>query len=184
MNVECRRRSGERGNRLKPVQMIAAWSSFLALLPLLTVAPHPLHLSHANMVLEGPHVIINVRLFQDDLELAMSRFHGIDALRVRPDPIIDSLFTDYFNSKFTLTIADSVYEGQVVASGQAEDMWWYAVTFEAAEAVSTVAFRNDLLFDIFDDQRNITRVLHTSSEKQRTFYAVSTDPETHTFSAN
>ena len=116
--------------------------------------PHPLHLSHANMVLEGRHAIINVRLFQDDLELAMSRFHEIDALRVRPDPIIDSLFTDYFNSKFTLTIVDSIHDGRVVASGQADDMWWYAVTFEAAEEITSVTFRNDLLFDIFDDDDN------------------------------
>ena len=83
-----------------------------------------------------------------------------------------------------MSIADSIHEGNVIASGQAEDMWWYAVTFEAAEPVTTVAFRNDLLFDIFDDQRNITRVLDTSTEKQRTFYAVATDPETHVFSAN
>jgi hypothetical protein len=145
---------------------------------------HPLHLSHANMVLEGNHAILNVRLFQDDLELAMSRYHGIDGLRVRPDPIIDSLFGAYFNSKFTLTVWDSVHQGQVVASGQAEDMWWYAVTFEAAAPIDAVSFRNDLLFDIFDDQRNITRILHTATEKQRTFYAVATDPETHHFSAN
>ena len=71
-----------------------------------------------------------------------------------------------------------------MASGQSEDMWWYAVTFEALEPITAVAFRNDLLFDIFDDQRNITRVLHTSTDKQRTFYSVATDPETHIFSAN
>ena len=146
--------------------------------------PHPLHLSHANMVLEGNHAILNVRLFQDDLELALSQFHAIDGLRVRADPIVDSLFASYFNSRFTMSIADSIHEGRIVASGQAEDMWWYAVTFEAPEPITAVAFRNDLLFDIFDDQRNITRVLDTSTEKQRTFYAVATDPETHVFSAN
>jgi hypothetical protein len=146
--------------------------------------PHPLHLSHGNMVLEGKHAILNVRLFQDDLELALSRFHAIDGLRVRPDPIVDSLFASYFNSRFTMSIADSIHEGSVVASGQSEDMWWYVVTFEAAEPITAVVFRNDLLFDIFDDQRNITRVLHTSTEKQRTFYSVATDPETHIFSAN
>ena len=136
------------------------------------------------MVLEGKHAILNVRLFQDDLELALSRFHAIEGLRVRPDPIVDSLFASYFNARFTLSIADTTHEGRVVASGQAENMWWYAVTFEAADPITAVAFRNDLLFDIFDDQRNITRVLHTSTEKQRTFYAVATDPETHVFSAN
>ncbi len=148
------------------------------------VEPHPLHLSHANMVLEGNHAIINVRLFQDDLELALGLFHNIEALRVRPDPIVDSLFADYFNSRFTMSIADSIHEGSILASGKSEDMWWYAVTFASTDTITAVAFRNDLLFDIFNDQRNITRVLHTSTDKQRTFYSVATDPETHNFSAN
>ncbi|UCG85562.1 MAG: hypothetical protein JSW71_16745 [Gemmatimonadota bacterium] len=172
-----------------------AYRLFLVLIPLLMMTPleahrvkrveaHPLHLSHGNMVLAGRHAIINVRLFQDDLELAMGRFHSIDGLRVRPDPIIDSLFTDYFNSKFTVCIADSIHEGRVVASGQAGDMWWYAVVFEALEPITSIAFSNDLLFDIFDDQRNITRVLHTSSETQRTFYSVAADPETRVFSVH
>jgi len=145
---------------------------------------HPLHLSHGNMVLEGKHAILNVRLFQDDLELALSQFHSIDGLRVRADPILDSLFVSYFNSQFTMSIADSIHEGSILASGQSEDMWWYAVTFASTDTITAVTFRNDLLFDIFNDQRNITRVLHTSSDKQRTFYSVATDPETHNFSAN
>ncbi len=163
---------------------------FILILPALplnrhgSAEPHPLHLSHGNMVLEGKHAIINVRLFQDDLELALSQFHSLDGLRVRPDPVIDSLFADYFNSRFTMSIADSIHEGSVVASGQSEDMWWYAITFEAPEPITAITFRNDLLFDIFGDQRNITRVLHTSTEKQRTFYSVASDPETHNFSAN
>jgi hypothetical protein len=145
--------------------------------------PHPLHLSYGRMVLESNLVVLNVRLFQDDLESALMQHHGIDGLRLRADPIVDSLFTSYFNSKFTLSIADVAVPGTVVESGEADDMWWYSILFEVSAPVIELTFRNDLLFDLFNDQRNITRVLYVPTERHRTYYSVATDPETHRFSA-
>jgi len=144
---------------------------------------HPLHLSYGSMVLEGEYVVLKVRMFQDDLEDALGEFHNIEALRLRVDPIIDSLFTDYFNTQFTLAIGDSSVHGTVVASGESDDMWWFTVLFEGWEPITEISFRNDLLFDLFDDQRNITRVLYTPTERHRTYYSVASDPETHEFSA-
>lgn len=145
---------------------------------------HPLHLSYGRMVLEGNVIVLNVRLFPDDLERALMQFHGIDALRLRPDPIVDSLFSSYFNARFTLTVADSAIRGVVVESGEGGDMWWYDVLFELESAVKDISFRNDLLFDVFGDQRNITRVLYVPTERHQTFYSVASDPETHHFSVN
>jgi hypothetical protein len=144
---------------------------------------HPLHLSYASMVLEGEYVVLKVRMFQDDLEDALGQFHNIEALGLRADPIIDSLFTSYFNSQFTLAIGDTTVHGVVVASGESDDMWWFTVLFESWEPITEISFRNDLLFDLFDDQRNITRVLYTPTERHRTYYSVASDPETHRFSA-
>jgi hypothetical protein len=144
---------------------------------------HPLHLSHARIVLEGKYVILNIRMFTDDLENALSRFHRIDALSMRADPIVDSLFSDYFNTAFTLVVGDSVIRGAIAESGEAEDMWWYNVVFEAQAVVTAISFRNAVLFDLFDDQRNITRVLHAPSGRQRTYYAVAPHPRTQTFAA-
>ncbi len=145
---------------------------------------HPLHLSYGNMVLEGEYVVLKVRMFQDDLEDALSHFHNIGALRLHVDPIIDSLFTGYFNTKFSLAIGDSTVHGAVVGSGESDDMWWFTVLFENWEPITEISFRNDLLFDLFDDQRNITRVLYTPTERHRTYYSVASDPETHRFSVH
>jgi len=142
---------------------------------------HPLHLSHARIVLEGRYVILNIRMFRDDLENALSRFHHIEGLRMRPDPIVDSLFSDYFDTKFVLAVHDSAVHGAIAESGQAEDMWWYNIVFEAATAVGEISFRNDILFDLFNDQRNITRVLHVPTDRQRTYYSVASHPETFHF---
>ncbi len=136
------------------------------------------------MVLEGNFVVLNVRMFQDDLENALMQTHGIDGLRLRPDPIVDSLFTGYFNSRFILTVGDSVVRGVIVGSGESDDMWWYDLLFETPEPVTEITFQNGLLFDMFGDQRNITRVLYVPAEKHRTYYSVAPNPETHRFGAN
>jgi len=143
-----------------------------------------MHVSYTKMVLEGDLAILNVRIFTDDLENALGRYHGISGLRMRPDPIIDSLFTDYFNAKFTLTIADSVVPGVIVESGESDDMWWYVVLFQGWEPINTISFRTELLYDIFNDQRNITRILHTATDEYQMYYSVAGAPETQVFKAN
>ena len=118
---------------------------------------HPMHVSYGRMVLEGDVAILNVRIFTDDLENALGRRHNIPGLRMRPDPMLDSLFTTYFNEMFTLTLGDSVVHGVIVESGEQDDMWWYLVLFQGWEQINEIAFKTELLYDIFDDQRNIIR---------------------------
>lgn len=145
---------------------------------------HPMHVSYGRMVLEGDLALLNVRIFTDDLENALGHFHGITGLRMRPDPVIDSLFTSYFNSQFTLTIGDSVVPGVIVESGESDDMWWYIVMFQGWEPINEIGFRTELLYDIFGDQRNIMRILHTATDEYQMYYSVAGAPETHLFSAN
>ena len=145
---------------------------------------HPMHVSYGRMVLEGDVALLNVRIFTDDLENALGKFHGVTGLRLRPDPVIDSLFTSYFNAQFTLTIADSVVPGVIVESGESDDMWWYIVLFQGWEPINEIGFRTELLYDIFDDQRNIMRILHTATDTYQMYYSVAGAPETHVFSAN
>ena len=37
----------------------------------------------------------------------------------------------------------------------------------------------ELLYDIFDDQRNITRILHTATDEYQMYYSVAGASETH-----
>jgi hypothetical protein len=128
---------------------------------------HPMHVSYGRMVLEGNVALLNVRIFTDDLENALSRFHDVPGVRMR----------------FTLTIADSVVPGQIVDSGESDDMWWYLVLFEGWQPINEVSFRTELLYDIFDDQRNIMRILHTETDEYQMYYSVAGAPETHVFKA-
>ncbi len=145
---------------------------------------HPMHVSYGRMVLEGDMAILNVRIFIDDLERALGEYHDISGLRLQPDPEIDSLFTSYFNANFTLTIADSTIRGVILESGESDDMWWYTILFQAWAPINEIGFRTELLYDIFDDQRNIMRILHTATDEYQMYYSVAGAPETHVFSVN
>ncbi len=144
---------------------------------------HPLHVSYCRMVLEDDLVVLNVRIFTDDLENALGLYHNIQGLKMRPDPEVDSLFTSYFNAKFTLSVGDSILPGVIAESGESDDMWWYIMLYQGWEPINAISFRTELLYDLFDDQRNITRILHTASDKYQMYYSVAGAVETEVFSA-
>src|SRR5690606_28347937 len=58
-------------------------------------AVHDLHVSHTRMVLEERTVVLRIRLFHDDLQLALQRFAGDSALQLTPERRADSLFGAY-----------------------------------------------------------------------------------------
>ena len=64
--------------------------------------------------------------------------------------------------------------GQIVSSGEdqmaGEPMWWYTVRFEAPTALDAFTVRDVVLFDLFDDQKNIFKVRHFPSEKELSYY--------------
>jgi hypothetical protein len=62
-----------------------------------------------------------------------------------------------------------------VASGEdiegAEVVWWYAFQYVAPEdAGSQLDMRNRLMFEVYEDQKNIVKIQHFPSEKQETYY--------------
>ena len=65
-------------------------------------------------------------------------------------------------------------------AGEEPEMWWYTVRFEAPAPIRQLSLRNGVLFDLFDDQRNMTKVLHVASEKEFAYYFVEDDAKPQT----
>jgi hypothetical protein len=51
-----------------------------------------------------------------------------------------------------------------------EPVWWVIVQFQATVHVEELHVENTLLFDVYDDQRNVFKFVHFPDETQRTFY--------------
>jgi hypothetical protein len=137
------------------------------------VVPHKLHVSYGNTVVEGNLIVSRIRLFKDDLEEAL-RLHGAGAdFTMAADLRTDSLFADYFSARLTVEVEGERLAGRIIGSGEdsldREPVWWYAIQFEAPVPVRAFRVRNTLLFDLFDDQRNIFKVVLFPEETQRTY---------------
>ena len=142
-------------------------------------AVHDIHLSYTRVAVEGRVVLCRIRMFRDDLERALSRRAG-KPVTLAASAAGDSLFAAYFNEQFTLIHGGRRLAGTVVASGEEPEMWWYTVRFEAPAPIRQLSLRNGVLFDLFDDQRNMTKVLHVASEKEFAYYFVEGDTKPQT----
>lgn len=145
--------------------------------------PHPLHLSTTMLAIDESAAFLRVRMFKNDLELALAAAAGRDSLDLAPTPENDSLFLAYFGERFELRF-DGAGGASPVLTGSGEDLsteegderiWWVELRYDFAAPVSRVDVRARQLYEQFDDQRNIVRVLHTESGRQRTVYFAAPD---------
>jgi hypothetical protein len=136
--------------------------------------PHDLHVAYGNLGVEGRVAILQIRIFKDDLEEALRRFHEMASLRLDVTPEMDSLFLAYLRENFILEVGGAPLPGAIIGSGDdeldREPVWWYQVRFRAPDPIHTARVTNTVLFELFGDQRNVLRVVQFPSETRRAYY--------------
>ena len=136
--------------------------------------PHDLHASYGNLGVENNTAILQIRVFKDDLEEALRRFDSREAFLLEVTPELDALFLRYFSQKFVLEVGGVALQGRVVGSGydelDREPVWWYQVAFDAPAPILAARITNTLLFEIFDDQSNVLRVVRFPEETRKAYY--------------
>ncbi len=142
-------------------------------------APHEFHVTYGRMGVEGSIIQVRLRFFADDLALALERFSGETEVSLAPDPRTDSLVTRYLGARFQVRaggepVGEDPLEGRIVASGEESDgtqqLWWYVLEYEAPVKVEHVRVDARVLLELFEDQRNILRIVYFPSGSERTFY--------------
>ena len=137
---------------------------------------HEFHVTNGRMAIEGTVAMCEVRFFKHDLEDAVAQFHERPDFRLAAGPFEDSLFVAYLNSTFEVRLNGAVEAPQLVGSGEEivreEEMWWYRFSYEAPETIARLDVKDRLLFDLYDDQRNILKVQHFPSGRSATYYFV------------
>lgn len=147
-------------------------------------ALHPLHLSTSQLAIEEQVAYLRIRMFKSDLEAALAGAVGLDFLHLEPIPAHDSLFLAYFDERYEVVLNGISMPPVITASGEdiesgdgEERIWWVQLRYDAGKQILTVALRARILFEWFEDQRNIVRVLHVRSGKQRTVYFAAPDDD-------
>ena len=135
---------------------------------------HELHLVYGDLAVEGTVIAGRIRFFKDDLESAVGPLVNATSLTLEPGPEADALVMRYVRENLRLEVAGEELEASLVDSGtddlDREPMWWVIVQYRAPSTPDAIHVSNTLLFDVFDDQRNIFKFVHFPDETQRTFY--------------
>ena len=142
---------------------------------------HDLHVSHARLVFDGRSVACRIRLFHDDLQLALRTASGHGDLLLSPADRADSLFNGYLQSHLRLLVDGRPVTLHVTASGvesdaAAQQVVWYVLDAEVREPVRRVNILNGVLFESFADQQNIIQLLRLPGDTRQTFYFTASDP--------
>jgi hypothetical protein len=125
---------------------------------------------------------VSVKLFIDDLELALSK-NGVTGLFVgTPKELAsaDGHIEQYLERHFRITVNGASVLGNFIGKEVAEDyqaIWCY-LEFTPPQPPRQCAISNDVFFEIYDDQRNILEARMSSSHKDYTIM----EPGKHTWS--
>jgi hypothetical protein len=143
----------------------------LAAPPIVLFSRHDVHVSNGRMAVEGTTALAQVRMFKDDLAQALSNLAGRD-ITLAATPEVAALATRYINRRLIVNAGGRVLVGRIVGSSEEADMWAYQIEYQAPTPIRSLILTNTLLFDLFDDQRNLFRVMFFPSERTESFYFV------------
>jgi hypothetical protein len=134
------------------------------------------------MAVEPRSVTAVVRIFTDDLIRTLVQETKAPRVTLGTAEVHAQLAT-YLARTMPLRANGRLLVPRVLDSGEDKDMWWVAVSWEAPAPITELRFRVALLFDVFGDQQNIVKLLHTPSKQESSFYfaAGGTDERTLRF---
>ena len=131
---------------------------------------HPLKLSHGRVDVSGAVITLRVRMFWDDLQEAIRYMTEDRRFRIEHTARADSLVGEYLQDVMILEADGARPSGRVLESGEEEDMFWYIVEYRAPSAVRELVVRNQIMVDLYPEQRNVLQVRNPSADVNKTFY--------------
>ena len=159
--------------------------------PACVTKAHPLHLSTAQLVVEQKALYLRIRMFKDDLEAALAARADLEEYDLSPTPEADSAFLAYLEHSLVIRADGRELAAAVLSSGVDLEagqgdatVWWYLLEYRTDTLPRAITVLDNVLYDQFDDQRNIVRVLHSPSGQQRTLYFAAPDDDPITVEFN
>jgi hypothetical protein len=137
---------------------------------------HDVHLSFTQVTVDARRVTCRVRVFRDDLELAMARHTGVAGWKAEASVAVDSAFATYFARAFPLRADGATLVPRVTSSGgerdeAGEEVRWFVVALEAPRPVAALSLHAALFFELYGDQRNVVRVEHPDGRRHALYFA-------------
>ena len=136
---------------------------------------HPFRLSVADVIVSGASMEVRIRFFWDDLQIAVMESESDMDFRLAETPGADSVVARYIGEMLVFEAGGEPLAGVLAERGVEEAaridevMWWYRLRYELPPGTERIGIRNRVLFNMFEDQRNLVH-LKTRSGRERTYY--------------
>lgn len=142
--------------------MALNWIAVLAFCLLGWNGEHPFYVSNtiAHYNEETATIQISSHIFLDDLEKGIHQKSGvwIKYGSANESPKADSLIYDYLSSKMQWHLMDTLVHFNFIGAEMSEDfsaLWCYLESPEIASGKAKLDIDNQLLMEVYDDQKNI-----------------------------
>ena len=139
-------------------------------------ALHDIHITNARMAVEGKSAFLRIRFFRDDLTHALKEHARRADFLLAATAQSDSVLMEYVQSKLRLRDRGQALIGTMTGSGEEKgvkpelDIWFVDLRFEGKRPVKELEIRNELLFELFPDQRNIIKALLPNKRERTIFF--------------
>jgi hypothetical protein len=132
-------------------------------------------------VLEGKTIALRIRVFHDDLTLALRQFGQRPDLEITVEARADSLFGAYFAKAVKLEADGRPVSLRVTSSAMerddaAQDVVWYVLEATVPHPPARLRILHALLFETYGDQQNIMQLLRLPGDERKTLYFTANDP--------
>ncbi len=136
---------------------------------------HPFRLTVTDAGVFQSTIEARIRFFWDDLQFAVMEHTSNMEFELAETEEVDAVIEAYINEMLVVEAGETVVQGKVTARGIEdavridEVMWWYRLQYTLPPGTERIGIRNRLLFNMFEDQRNLVN-LKTRSGSERTYY--------------
>jgi len=132
---------------------------------------HEFHLSKCEVEFNNDEktLEIAIQLFIDDTESALSAV-GHDSLRLfsdKEDTDADQIIHSYLQDHFIVFIDAQRYKPTWLGKEISDDLagLWCYMTIDNVDPTDEITISNDVLMEVFDDQRNIVKLKYNKKNK-------------------
>ena len=148
---------------------------------------HDIHVSVTEVKwnAESTSFEVSVKIFIDDLESALAK-DNITELRIgtpKESVGVDSIITDYLDKHLHISLDGIQLPSQFVGKETTEDykaIWCY-VEYPGLKDPKKCTISNDILFELYDDQRSIMDIRMNAEHKAYTIFEPGKSTWSYTF---
>ncbi|HRR07073.1 MAG TPA: hypothetical protein PLO56_00110 [Rhodothermales bacterium] len=131
---------------------------------------HDVHASYAKMAIEGKKAYLSIRVFSDDITLALQQFHKDPSITLKYNEETMRSFQKYLNWKFIIKKNGKQISGKIIEVYEQDIMTVFVAEYSASQPIHRFDLEYIVLMEVFDDQRNVLKLIKLPNDTEQSLF--------------